>query len=109
MAGIQSRESRNAVIASLAVHLGLAAAMVISVNWGWHSPVAIQAELWSSLPPIQTPSQPTPQPTPEPPPAKTETKPTPSSASPAKIPPPEPSAADIALQKKREQEKKRLN
>ena len=107
MAGTESRESRNAVIASLAVHLGLAAALVISVNWGWHSPVAIQAELWSSLPPIQPPSQATVQPTAEPPPPKAEPKPTPPSASPAKIPPPpEPSAADIALQKKREQEKK---
>jgi colicin import membrane protein len=103
MAGFQSRDNQNAVIASLGVHLGLAAAMVISVNWGWHSPVAIQAELWSSLPAIQT----TPPPNPEPPPLKAEPKPVTPTPSPAKTPPPEPSAADIALEKKkREQDKK---
>jgi colicin import membrane protein len=97
MHAIEAREQRNAFAGALAIHLLLAAGLLVSFYWSHQSPLTVQAELWSSLPPL-TPSPATAQPTPV---SKPEPKPEPKQA-PAKIVPPAPSQADIALEKKKE-------
>ncbi|NBT34759.1 MAG: TonB family protein [Betaproteobacteria bacterium] len=70
---------------SLAVHLLLLLALIISLDWSQSPPEAVQAELWSSLPAER--------------PSNTATRNSPSPA-PEKRAPPEPTDAEIALQKK---------
>ncbi|NBY14053.1 MAG: hypothetical protein EBQ76_04810 [Betaproteobacteria bacterium] len=79
---------------SLAVHLLLLLALIISLDWSQSPPEAVQAELWSSLPAER--------------PSNTATRNSPSPA-PEKRAPPEPTDAEIALQKKQkaQQEAKR--
>jgi colicin import membrane protein len=96
MHAIEAREQRNAFAGALAIHLLLAAGLLVSFYWSHQSPLTVQAELWSSLPPLAASpvtAQPTPVSKPEPKPA------------PAKVVPPAPSQADIALEKKKEAQK----
>jgi colicin import membrane protein len=84
----------------MGIHLLLAAALVVSIDWRTEDLEVVQAELWSSLPaerpPISPPEPPAPKPTPEP------EKP---------APPPDPTppapAADIALKKAKEEAAKK--
>ncbi|MGA1301151.1 MAG: cell envelope integrity protein TolA [Burkholderiaceae bacterium] len=86
--------------AAMGIHLLLAAALVVSIDWRTEDLEVVQAELWSSLPaerpPISPPEPPAPKPTPEP------EKP---------APPPDPTppapAADIALKKAKEEAAKK--
>lgn len=95
-----------AFLGSVALHIALGAVMVLAVNRPPPEEPVVQAELWSSLPPMQpaTPATPAPPPAPEPPPA----------AAPEPIPPPPqaaepaPTEADIALEKKRAEEDRAL-
>jgi colicin import membrane protein len=103
MHAIEAREQRNAFAGALAVHLFLAAGLLGSFYWSSQSPQTVQAELWSSLPPLAAgpvTAQPTPAPKPEP---KPQTTP---KTAPAKVAPPAPSQADIALEKKKEAQRK---
>lgn len=59
---------------SLAVHVGLIAALAFGVGWRMKAPEAVSAELWSSIPQMaaprtEEPPAPTPAPPPPPPPA----------------------------------------
>ena len=83
--------------AAMGIHLLLAAALVVSIDWRTDDLEVVQAELWSSLPaerpPTSQPEAPAPAPVPEPVPEK------PSPPQPA---PPAP-APDIALKKAKEE------
>lgn len=81
------------LILSLAAHLLLAAALLVSVDWRLDEPPPVQAELWSSLPAERPPSA---QPPPQQGPAPKAADPKPS--------PPAPSESDLALEKKKKQE-----
>ena len=81
------------LILSLAAHLLLAAALLVSVDWRLDEPPPVQAELWSSLPAERPPSA---QPPPQQAPALKAADPKPS--------PPAPSESDLALEKKKKQE-----
>jgi colicin import membrane protein len=93
---IEARESRIAASAALFIHGLLAASLLVSLNWTRDAKTPVQAELWSSLPPpIPSATRP---PTPAPTPAPSPTKAAPAS---------EESKADIAIQKKKDDELKR--
>lgn len=96
MSRIEARESRIAAGAALLIHGLLAASLLVSLNWTRDAKTPVQAELWSSLPPpIPSATRPpTPAPTPVASPAKAAT-------------PPEDAKADIAIQKKKDDELKR--
>jgi colicin import membrane protein len=85
--------------AAMGIHLLLAAALVVSIDWRTEDLEVVQAELWSSLPAerMPTPQAETPAPTPAPvrpaPPAPQPTPPTP--------------APDISLKKAKEEAAKR--
>ena len=81
------------LILSIAAHLLLAAALLVSVDWRLDEPPPVQAELWSSLPAERPPSAQTP---PQQAPALKAADPKPS--------PPAPSESDLALEKKKKQE-----
>lgn len=81
------------LILSIAAHLLLAAALLVSVDWRLDEPPPVQAELWSSLPAERPPSA---QPPPQQGPAPKAADPKPS--------PPAPSESDLALEKKKKQE-----
>jgi colicin import membrane protein len=81
------------LILSVAAHLLLAAALLVSVDWRLDEPPPVQAELWSSLPAERPPSA---QPPPQQAPAPKAADPKPS--------PPSPSESDLALEKKKKQE-----
>lgn len=81
------------LILSVAAHLLLAAALLVSVDWRLDEPPPVQAELWSSLPAERPPSA---QPPPQQAPALKAADPKPS--------PPSPSESDLALEKKKKQE-----
>ena len=81
------------LILSIAAHLLLAAALLVSVDWRLDEPPPVQAELWSSLPAERPPSA---QPPPQQAPALKAADPKPS--------PPAPSESDLALEKKKKQE-----
>lgn len=78
--------------AAVLVHLGLALALVVSLNWSTPDPEPVQAELWSSLPPEAIPQK-APVATPKPSP-KAPTPPEPARD-------PGPTEAEIALAKKK--------
>lgn len=78
---------------SLAVHVGLVAAIALGVSWQRTAQVEFSAELWSALPEVAAPRTVAPEPTPAPPPPA----PTPAPPPPA----PTRSAADIALERER--------
>jgi len=81
------------LILSVAAHLLLAAALLVSVDWRLDEPPPVQAELWSSLPAERPPSA---QPPLQQAPALKAADPKPS--------PPSPSESDLALEKKKKQE-----
>lgn len=81
------------LILSVAAHLLLAAALLVSVDWHLDEPPPVQAELWSSLPAERPPSA---QPPLQQAPALKAADPKPS--------PPSPSESDLALEKKKKQE-----
>ncbi len=69
---------------SLAVHVGLIAALAFGVGWRMKAPEAVSAELWSSIPQMAAPRAeeppaptPAPPPPPPPPPVKEATPPAP--------------------------------
>jgi colicin import membrane protein len=86
---------------ALAVHGLLLLALAWGVNWQRDTTVVMEAELWSSLPQIAAPKAQAPEP--ELTPAPT---PPPPVRAPEATPPSGPSAAEIALQRQREQEKR---
>ena len=94
---------RGPLTTALAVHGLLVLALTWGVGWQRDAVVVAEAELWSRLPQQAVPRavEPEPEPTPPPPPAP---KPEPVHPAP---PPPAPAAQDaqIALQKKKEQER----
>jgi len=96
MRRIESQEQVRAVMGALAIHLGLAALLLVSFNWSEKPPSPVQAELWSALPAVLAPP---PEPVVAPP------KPRPQPPDPPK--PPERSQADISLEKKKQEEAKR--
>jgi colicin import membrane protein len=88
---------------ALAMHAMFLVLLVFGVSWQKREPVAMVAELWSSLPP-----PPAPKAEPPPPPPKVEPKPVPKVESkpvPKAEPKPVPKA-DIALREKKEKERK---
>ncbi|MBM3375687.1 MAG: cell envelope integrity protein TolA [Betaproteobacteria bacterium] len=94
-----------AFLGSLVLHIVLGAAMVLAVHRPPPEDPVVQAELWSSLPPMQ-PARPAPPVTPAPEPAPVAPAepmpPAPEAAEPV------PSEADIALEKKRAEEDRAL-
>ncbi|MFZ9314961.1 MAG: cell envelope integrity protein TolA [Burkholderiaceae bacterium] len=84
--------------ASVVVHIVLGAAMVLAASRTPPEPPVVQAELWSSLPPLQPATANSPPPAAE--------APAPESPDTPKLtlPDPGPSAADIALEKKKAEE-----
>lgn len=96
-----------AFLGSLVLHVALGAAMVLAVHRTPPEDPVVQAELWSSLPPMQpaTPAKSAPPPVPEPAPvAPAEPMPPPAPAAAEPVP----SEADIALEKKRAEEDRAL-
>lgn len=91
MHAIEAREYRISISAAVLMHLLLVAALIVSLNWSRQSPKPVQAELWSSLPPIAAPS----------------VKVTPPQPTAAPAPPAPPTKADISLQKKKADEAKK--
>lgn len=104
------------------VHLVLLVFLIVGVSWNRKPPPPVAVELWRDAPPVAPPKPaavsppkpveppPPPEPKPAPPP---EPKPVPVPQPKPVVPPkpepkpaPEPKAADIALQQKREKEKK---
>ena len=82
---------------ALMMHLLFLALLVFGVSWQKREPVAMVAELWSSLPPLPAPvAEPAPKVEPAPPKPKVEVKPEPK---------PQPKA-DIDLREKKEKERK---
>lgn len=97
----------RAVGLALVAHVLLVAVLTVGVAWKRESPqVAVEAELWSSIP---QEAAPLPQPEPEPEPPQPE-PPAPVRPAPPPVPPvaDTPKAADIALAKEKEKEKARL-
>jgi colicin import membrane protein len=89
-------ERFGAIGLALAMHLLLAALLLVGLRWQSHAPVAVQAELWVPPPPVPTaPSAPVPAPRPveklAPPPVRTEPL------------PPKPDIAIEAQRREREQ------
>ncbi|WP_341800587.1 cell envelope integrity protein TolA [Roseateles toxinivorans] len=87
---------------ALLVHAALVVAIAFSVSWRVQQPPTFEAELWSTVPQAAAPAEQAPPPEPEPEPVK-QAKPT---------PPPEPVVApnrdaDIALEKAREEKKRK--
>jgi colicin import membrane protein len=90
--GVRRGERVGAFALALAMHLLLAAMLLIGLRWQSYAPVAVQAELWTPPPaPAPTPPPPAPVPTPQPP------RPAPKAAP---VEPPAPKA-DIALEAQR--------
>ncbi len=85
--------------ASVVVHIALGAAMVLAASRTPPEPPVVQAELWSSLPPLQPATA-------NVPPAQTAESPAAAQPDTPKLalPDPGPSAADIALEKKKAEE-----
>lgn len=120
---MHDREEPGKVLAgvlALLVHLLFLGLLIFGVNWHTKKPDAVEAELWSRLPPVQKPKQTAPQPKPETPKPKPEPVPAPKpkpkpapkplpQPKPAPQPKPEEAKPDIALkqeQKKREEQKR---
>lgn len=104
------RDDVTAGLLAAAVHGFFLLLLVIGVSWQIHDPQPIMADLWQALPEMPRP-EPLPPPPPEPAPQpKPLAKPVPVPA-PAPRPEPKPvvedKAADIALEKKKQQEKKK--
>lgn len=86
---------------ALLVHVGLIAALTMSVDWRAQPPEVVAAELWAAVPQVAAPrAEPAPQPAPPPVPA------------PAAAPPPAPAAEttrppepDIAIERERERQR----
>ena len=98
---------------SLAVHLGLVAALAVSVSWRRHSVQPVSAELWAAVPQVAAPAANAGAPTPPPPPPPTP-KPAPPPPRPAPAtPPPAPTPAalaeaDIAVERARQKKEREL-
>lgn len=92
-------ESFLSFVASVVVHIALGAAMVLAASRTPPEPPVVQAELWSSLPPLQPATA-------NVPPAQTAESPAAAQPDAPKLalPDPGPSAADIALEKKKAEE-----
>jgi colicin import membrane protein len=101
-------------VLAIVVHVLFFGLLVFGVNWHAEQPRAVEAELWSSLPPVpkakrvvaapKPVAKPAPKPLPKPAP-----KPIPAPV-PKPVPKPKPAKADIELkqkEKKRQEEKKR--
>ena len=111
----QQKQERLSVTLAVLMHAALAALLLIGLSWKNQEPPPVQAELWqasdassATVPKLEpTKPEPKPEPTPEPKPIKPE--PEPPAAKLAPKPPKviEPSAADIALQKKKEEERRK--
>lgn len=97
----------RAVLLALVAHLALVAVLAIGVAWKRETPlVAVEAELWASVPQEAAPLPPEPEP--EAPPPEPE-PPLPARPAPPPAPPvvDAPKAADIALAKEKEKEKEK--
>ena len=97
---------RGPVLLALAAHGLLVAALTWGISWNTDTPqVAVEAELWSSMPRLAAPRLVEPEPVQE------EPAPAPTPARKAEPPAPEPAPtrndAQIALQKKKDEEKRR--
>lgn len=91
----------RAMFMAVAMHALLVAGLWVGVAWRTEEPVTIEAELWSSIPQYAAPAPrpaPVPEPTPEPP------RPAPA----PRVEEPRVKAPDIALERKREQERLKL-
>ncbi len=86
---------------SLVVHAGLLAAIALGVSWQRSTPAVFSAELWSALPEVAAPRTAAPGPKPAPPAPLTLPRPAPPPPSEA----PARSAADIALERERAQQR----
>lgn len=119
---MHDREEPGKVLAgvlALLVHLLFLGLLIFGVNWHTKEPDAVEAQLWSRLPPVPKPKQTTPQPKPETPKPQPKAEPKPAPVpkpkplpQPKPVPQPKPEVAkpDIALkqkEKKREEQKKR--
>lgn len=92
-----------AFLGSVFLHLAIGAVMVLAAQRPTPEDPVVQAELWSSLPPMQppTPAQAATPPAPEPEPNAAAAEPSSPAPAPAEA---APSEADIALEKKRAEE-----
>lgn len=96
----------RSIVLALLVHGLLIAFLVIGVRWNTQKPVAVQAELWVPPPAkVDTKPEPKPEPKPQPEPKVELAPPEPPKPieKPVELPKP-----DIALEKQREEEKKKL-
>jgi colicin import membrane protein len=94
-----------AAFLAILVHLILLAVLIVGFRWQVSEPVALQAQIWRDLPPIETRRAPETKPTPKPVPRPV---PKPEPVSPPKpVPVPRPDVVnpDIALKKAREEKK----
>ena len=82
---------------ALGVHVVLLAALVLGTHWRSPAPATVSAELWAAVPQVAAPPPPPPRPPPQVAPL-----PRPAPAPPAAAPP-APRAAEIAVERKRQQ------
>lgn len=87
-------ERAGAFVLALAMHLLLAAMLLIGLRWQSHAPVAVQAELWVPPPPAPVPA-PAPAPAPQPP------RPVPKAAPVEPPPAPKPDIATESLRREK--------
>ncbi len=112
----------SAGVLAVIVHVLFFGLLIFGVNWHTKQPEAVEAELWSSLPPVPKPravapqpkrvkQEPKPKPEPEPKPKQEPVKPKPVKQEPKPEPKPKVAKADIELkqkeQKRREEEKRK--
>ena len=108
----QQKRERLSITLAVLMHAVLAAFLLIGLSWKNKEPPPVQAELWQASDTAVVPStktqEPRPEPKPEPNPMKPEPEPPMVRPMPKAVPKViEPSAADIALQKKKEQERRK--
>ena len=111
----QQKQERLSVTLAVLMHAALAALLLIGLSWKNKEPPPVQAELWqasdapSATVPKLEPTKPEPKPEPKQEPKPIKPEPEPPAAKLVPKPPKviEPSAADIALQKKKEEERRK--
>lgn len=104
----RDRHWRGPLLLALAAHGLLVTALTWGISWNTDQPqVAVEAELWSSLPQMAAPRLVEPEPVQEAPPlAPSKPTPPPAPAKPEPAPVPARNDAQIALQKKQDEEKR---
>ncbi len=103
----RERGLSRALLFALLVHLLLIALLAVGVHWRSHEPEAVEAELWAPTAHLAAPPAPRPRPQPQPTPHPAPPPPPPPPA-PKVQPAPSPDEAQIALQRKKQEQLKKL-